>query len=93
VQGGVGLGGSGVGEISGALVAVEAVAVGAASVPGVAVEKATLIAAVGETFWLEGGMNSVGVTVGPQAASRHKNTQYEIQSLYRVLRILGFMVD
>ena len=81
MQGGVGLVSSGVGEISGALVAV-----GAVSSPGVGVEKATLTAAVGETFWLEGGMNSVGVTFGPQAASKYKNTQYEIQSKNRVLR-------
>jgi hypothetical protein len=79
----MGDGGSGVGEISGA-----DVSVGAGSSPGVGVEKETLTSAVGETFWLEGGMNSVGVTRGPQAASRHKNTQYEIQNLYRVLHIL-----
>jgi hypothetical protein len=83
----MGLGGSGVGEISGAEVAVG----GAVSVPGVGVEKETLTSTVGETFWLEGGMNNVGVTVGAQAANRHKNTQYEIQSLYRVLRMLGFI--
>jgi hypothetical protein len=86
VQGGVGDGGSGVDEISDA-----AVAIGEGSVPGVGVEKAMLTAAVGETFWLEGGTNSVGVTLGPQATNRHKNTQYEIPSMVCVLRILGFM--
>lgn len=80
--------GSGVGETSGALVGV-----GEGSTPGVGVEKETLTAAVGETFWLEGGMKSVGVALGPQAANRQKNTQYEIQNIDRVLRILGFMVD
>jgi hypothetical protein len=88
VQGGVGLGGSGVGEISGA-----DIAVGEGSIPGVGVEKETLTTAVGETFWLEGGIKSVGGAVEPQAVSRYKNTQYEIQRMYRVLRILGFMVN
>ena len=90
MQGGVGLGGSGldgsgVGEASGAD---GPVGEGEGSIPdfGVAVENETLTSAVGEAFWLEGGMNGVGVAVGPQAANRHKNTQYEIHVLDFVLR-------
>ena len=91
MQSGVGLVSSDVGETFAVLVAVGE---GEGSVPGfgVGVEKETLNSAVGEAFGLEGGINSVGVTVGPQAANRHKNTQYEIQSMVRVLRILGIMV-
>jgi hypothetical protein len=88
VQGGVGLGGSDVGEISGSVVAV-----GGVSALGVGVRKETLTAAVGEASCRVGGINSVGVAFGPQADNRQKNTQYEIQSMYRVLRIRGSMVN
>ncbi len=74
------------GKISGARVAVAD-----GSAPGVGVEKEMLTAAVGEAACLVGGTKSVGVTVGPQAANRYKNTQDEMQSRDRVLRILGFM--
>jgi hypothetical protein len=56
-------------------------------------EKATLIAAVGDNLGLEGGTKSVGVACGPQAANRHKNRQDKIRRPYRVLPILGFMMD
>jgi hypothetical protein len=86
VQGGVGLGGSSNGESSGSLVSV-----GATSVSGVGVKKETLTAVVGEAFWRVGGINSVGVALGPQAAKKQKNTQHEIQKMYRALRTFEFI--
>lgn len=87
----VGVGGSGVeessgeGETSGVMVVVED---GSGSTThGVGVEKETLTAAEGVIFCPEGGMKGVGVLVGVQATNRHKNTQYETQLTYFILRI------